>query len=204
MDEAPDAVPEVAPANPSEARNRWIRVGALVLVTVALVVLAKVSGVSAHLRPDEIHERMAAAGVWGPVGYLLAFSVGELAHVPGWVFIAAAVVAYGRALGTLLAFVGAIASLSVSFVVVRVIGGKPLGAVRWAFVRRLLAHLDEHPIRTVILLRLVLWLTPQLNYALALSNVRFRSYLLGSMVGLVGPVIVLSFLSDYLIRHFLH
>ncbi len=193
----PNEVPDAAPDASSGARARWLRVAALLVFTGALLVVAKVTGLYAHLTPAEIHARMAAAGWWGPIGYLVAFSIGELVHVPGTLFVGAAVVSYGRVLGTALAFVGAVVSMSVSFVVVRGLGGKPLGTIRWRFVRRILAHLDEHPVRTIVLLRLVLWLTPQLNYILALSNVRFRSYLLGSMVGLLAPVVLLSFAIDY-------
>jgi uncharacterized membrane protein YdjX (TVP38/TMEM64 family) len=174
----------------------WVRLGALVAVTVAFVLLARASGLTSHLRPAEIRGHMASAGAWGPVAFVAAFTLGELAHVPGVVFVAAAVVAYGRTVGIPLAYVGALVSLSVSFAFVRVIGGRALSAIRWGFVRRMLLELDTHPVRTVALLRLVLWMTPQLNYALALSNLRFRSYFLGSAVGLALPVVGLSFLFD--------
>jgi uncharacterized membrane protein YfcA len=39
-------------------------------------------------------------------------------------------------------------------------------------------------------------LTPQVNYVLALSNVRWRHYLVGSIIGLVIPVFALAFLLD--------
>jgi len=188
-----------SPARPVPSRI-WLRVGALVVLTAALVLLGKVTGVYQHLHRAEIQERLASAGLWGPALYLAVFAVGELIHIPGTLFIAAAVLAYGRGLGTPLAFVGAILSLSVTFVVVRAVGGKPLVAIRWAFVRRLLAHLEERPIRTVVALRTVLWLTPQLNYALALSSVSFRDYVIGSTLGLVVPVVAVSFAVDYFAR----
>jgi uncharacterized membrane protein YdjX (TVP38/TMEM64 family) len=84
----------------------------------------------------------------------------------------------------------------VSFFIVRGVGGKPLGAVRWRFVRRILAQLDAHPLRTVIILRSILWMAPQLNYALALSNVRFRDYLVGSALGLILPLAGMVLLFD--------
>jgi len=193
--------PPLAPEGPQPGgRPRWLRLSLLVLLTAGLLGLSKVTGLGAHLRPEEIHARMAAAGWWGPLLYIVAFAVGELVHVPGWVFVAAAVVAYGRATGAALALAGALVSISVTFAVVRGVGGKPLGAIRWRWVARMLAHLDEHPVRTIILLRLVLWLTPQLNYVLALSHVRYRSYLVGSAVGLVAPVIILSLLVDHFLR----
>jgi uncharacterized membrane protein YdjX (TVP38/TMEM64 family) len=43
-------------------------------------------------------------------------------------------------------------------------------------------------------------MAPPLNYALALSNVRFRSYLLGTALGLLAPITGLVLLSDQLLR----
>ena len=181
------------------ARHRWLRLGALAVISLGLLLTAHLTGLTAEFKPAAFRVHMANAGWWGPLVFLTAFAVGELVHVPGVVFVGAAVVAYGRPLGGALAFVGAILSLTVAFAVVRGIGGKPLGAIRWAFVRRLLSHLDEHPVRTIFLLRSVLWMTPQLNYVLALSNVRFRSYVFASAVGLVVPVAILSFIFEWLL-----
>jgi uncharacterized membrane protein YdjX (TVP38/TMEM64 family) len=37
-----------------------------------------------------------------------------------------------------------------------------------------------------------------LNYALALSNVRFRNYLIGTALGLLAPIAAIVFLSNQL------
>jgi len=176
----------------------WVRLAALGVMVVALLLLGRISGLSSHVRVSEIRAAMTAAGWWGPIAFVGAFTLGELVHVPGLVFVAAAVVSYGRPFGGALAYVGAVVSLSTCFVVVRAVGGKPLGMIRWRAVRRVLAELDDHPIRTVFLLRLVLWLTPQVNYLLALSHVRFRHYLVGSVAGLILPIAILAFAFDRL------
>ena len=53
-------------------------------------------------------------------------------------------------------------------------------------------------IRTVFLLRLFLWLAPALNYALALTHVKYRDYLIGSALGLIVPVAGAALLFDWL------
>ena len=184
-------------SKPAE-KIRWGRLAALAALVVGLVVVGRVTGLTAWLSTERIRTGMESAGVWGPIVFVAAFAVGELVHVPGMVFVAAAVVAYGRVGGGALALAGAIVSLCVSFVVVRGVGGKPLGAIRWRFVQRILGHLEGHPVRTIALLRLVLWMAPQLNYALALSSVRFRSYLVGSVLGLVAPITLVALLFDRL------
>jgi uncharacterized membrane protein YdjX (TVP38/TMEM64 family) len=174
----------------------WLRLLALLVMVVVLLVVARVSGLASHLGTEEIRTRMAMAGWWAPVLYVGAFALAELAHFPGTVFVLAAVVAYGRLVGGALAFTGAIISFLVTFTVVRRVGGQPLGAIRWAWVRRILAELDGHPIRTVVLLRLVLWMTPQVNYVLALSSVKTRDFVVGSIIGLAGPICALAFMFD--------
>lgn len=181
-------------------RVRWWRLVLVAVILVGLFVLARATGLSANLSVERIRTVTAAAGPWGPMAFVIIFCVGELVHVPGVVFVAAAVVAYGRPGGGVLAFVGALASVTLSFQVVRTIGGKPLGALRSSLARRILSQLEGHPVRTVFLLRLLLWMAPQLNYALALSTVRFRSYLLGTALGLLAPIAGLVLLSGRLLH----
>jgi uncharacterized membrane protein YdjX (TVP38/TMEM64 family) len=190
-DSAAAEPPSPSGAAPQEAatpRVRWWRLALLAALVIGLVILGKLTGLTAYLSTEHVRGAMTAAGWWGVLLFLAAFCLGELVHVPGMVFVAAAVIAYGRVAGGGLAFVGALLSLTVSFAIVRGVGGKPLGAIKWRFVRRLLGHLESHPVRTITLLRLVLWMAPQLNYALALANVRFRDYLLGSALGLALPL----------------
>src|SRR5215813_5648530 len=115
--------------------TRWWRLVLLAVLVVGLFVVARVTGLNAYLSTERIRALTAAAGFWGPIAFVLIFCVGELVHVPGAVFVAAAVVAYGRATGGVLAFVGELAAVSVSFVVVRTIGGKPLAAIRFSLAR---------------------------------------------------------------------
>jgi uncharacterized membrane protein YdjX (TVP38/TMEM64 family) len=51
-----------------------------------------------------------------------------------------------------------------------------------------------------VLLRLLLQTVPALNYALALSGVSFRQYLLGTALGLPLPIVLYCIFFDYLER----
>jgi uncharacterized membrane protein YdjX (TVP38/TMEM64 family) len=179
---------------------RWVRLAALATLAAGLIVAGRATGLSAYLSPERIRSVTSAAGPWGPILLVVVFCVSELANVPVVVLVPVAVVAYGRTGGGAISFVGAIAAVSVSFAVARGIGGKPLAAIRWSFARRVLARLEARPVCNIALLRLVLWMAPPLNYALALSNVRFRSYLVGTALGLMVPIAGLVLLSDNLLR----
>jgi uncharacterized membrane protein YdjX (TVP38/TMEM64 family) len=124
--------------------------------------------------------------------------VGELIHVPGMVFVGAGILAYGRVLGFGVSLAAALCSVGVSFVVVRAVGGKALAELERPFVKRMMEKLEQRPITTVVVLRSIFWLAPALNYALALSSIRLRDYLIGSAFGLLVPILGASFLFDWL------
>ena len=127
---------EPATSAPRVARLRLIAVLALALL---LFGIGRALGLQQHLTVESLRAMMASAGTAGMVLYVIAFCLGELVHVPGLVFVAAGVLAYGPVLGGPLAFLGAVASVSVSFWVVRAVGGRPLSGLRTRWVRRALA-----------------------------------------------------------------
>ena len=121
-----------------------------------------------------MHDAIAKAGVLGIVVYVVGFGLAELLHLPGLVFIVAGVLCWGKFNGWVLALLLAPTSCAISFLVVRRIGGQYLADLQWGVVRKAMEKLDEHPVRTVAVLRLCFFLAPILNYALALYNVRFK------------------------------
>jgi uncharacterized membrane protein YdjX (TVP38/TMEM64 family) len=167
----------------------WRRLGLLAGLLIALWVVGAATGWTDSLTLESIPGLVRAAGFWGALLYIAVFAAGELIHVPGLVFMLAAMVVWGPVAGGAMAYVGGLTSLAISFAVVRTVGGKALGKVQNRWMIRALAALDDRPIRTVALLRLTFWLAPPLNYALALSNVRMRDYLVGSALGFVLPVL---------------
>lgn len=180
-----------------------LRLALLVVFLVGLFVLGAATGWTDRFTLEGIRETIAGAGLWGFAIFIGAFAVGELLHVPGFLFVAAAVLAYGRLAGGAAAYVGAVVSVVVSFAVVRAVGGRALGGLKNARVRKILDRLEERPVRVVAILRLLLWMAPPLNYALALSPVRFRDYLIGSAVGLVVPIALASAFLDWFIQYLL-
>lgn len=186
------ATPAVLAARADDARRRRIRLAALFVVLVALFGIGWASGLDAYLDRDRIRALVEGWGALGPLAFAVLFAVGELVHVPGWVFVGAAIVVWGPYLGALFAFFGANVSVTFSFLLVRTIGGKAFDTVDRPLVRRLLARLDEYPVLVVAALRVVLFALPALNYGLALTRIRLRDYVLGSALGLIPPIVVLT------------
>lgn len=184
----------------SESPTSRRRILALVAVVVGVVVAARVTGVSRQLDATTLQATMRAAGPLGALVFVGAFTLGVLAYLPGAIFVAAGTLAYGPVGGYLLNLLAGVVSICASFGVARAIGGQPMAEPRRAWLRRLLARIDERPVLWLAVLRTVVFISPPLNTALALSRIRFRDFALGSALGLVVPMAVVTFALDWFVQ----
>lgn len=181
-------------------RLRYGRVFGLLVLVGGLYGAAHASGLAQSFSVEGAREVIESAGVWGVFVFLLLFIVGDLLHVPGLIFVAGLVLAYGGVSGGVLGYAGALLGQSLNFWLIRTIGGRPLAQGERPLLGRLLSQLESRPLRTVIVLRLVFVLWPAVNYGLAMSSLRYRDYLLASAVGLVVPMGLFAWGVEWLLR----
>lgn len=180
--------------------SRRMRLALLALVFVALYVVAQVTGLRDAITQERLQLLVDGAGVFGVVLFIGAFSVGQLAQLPGIVFVLAARAAWGPVMGFAVAYVGALCAVSLSFCAVRAaMGRSDETSRRPAWLDRALDKLATRPQLTVASLRALLALSPPLNVALAMTPLRSRDHLIGSAVGLLLPITLWILLSDVLI-----
>lgn len=173
------------------ARNdKLLRLVAVLLFVGVLLAVVELSGLRGHFDLYSLHQCIEENRVTGLLLFILLFALGNLAHVPGWIFLAAAVLALGQSAGGLVTYLAASFSCICTFLLIRLIGGDALRQLDNHVAQRMLARLDASPVRNIILLRILFQTLPALNYALALSGVRFRHYLLGTLLGLPLPIVV--------------
>jgi len=169
---------------------RYARLLTVAVFILALWALAHFTQVQAHFTPQLVHDSFEAHPIIGVLIFVASFSLGNLIQVPGWVFLVAAVLTLGQFWGGILTFLAASVSCVITFLLIRLIGGNALRTFEGRFARQLFARLDAHPVQSVALLRVLFQTAPALNYALALSGVRLRSYLIGTLLGLPLPIAV--------------
>lgn len=154
------------------------------------------------LSPREVHRVMDDFGTLGIAIYVVGFALAELLHLPAMVFVTAGILKWGKFIGWLLSLVIAPLSCGFAFVVVRRVGGQALTNVRWTFVKKMLGRLDRRPVATVAILRTFLFLSPSLNYALALSSISLKHFMVGNFLGLFGPLSLTCLAIDKLISYY--
>ena len=176
------------------------RLIAVVLFLVLLFALFDLSGARAHFSLSFLQQVIQEHQTSGLLIFVLAFALGNLIQIPGWVFLAAAVLTLGELWGGVATYIAASISCIVTFFIIRLVGGNALRQLDSKLAANLLCRLDAHPIRSILLLRMLFQTLPALNYTLAMSGVRFRPYLIGTLLGLPLPIAVYCVFFDSLAK----
>ena len=179
--------------------KRHARLLGVLAFLLVLAVLAQLTGLRSQLTVQVLQDQLHANPLSGLALFVALFCVGNLLQVPGWIFLAAAVFAYGRMQGGIVTYVAACVSCLFTFAAIRVLGGNMAVTLKSPVAQRLLAQLHAHPLRNVVVLRTLFQTLPALNVALALSGLRLRHYALGTLLGLPLPIAVYCLFFDVLI-----
>ncbi|MES2973016.1 MAG: VTT domain-containing protein [Pseudomonadota bacterium] len=182
-----------------------LRYGRLLIFAAFLAVLfliVQFSGIKENFEIGFLRRQFEENALLGMLLFTLLFVLGNLARIPGLIFLGAALLALGQVLGGVAAYVAAVTSCVVTFFVIRFLGGDALRKLRWPWAVRLLERLDRRPVASIILLRIFMMVAPPLNYALAMSGVKFRHYLIGTVLGIPLPLTLLCIAFEYIAKAF--
>jgi uncharacterized membrane protein YdjX (TVP38/TMEM64 family) len=179
---------------------RHRRLVGVVLFLGVLLAVFQLSGLRDHFSLAFLHGKILDNEISGLSIFVLLFSLGNLIQIPGLVFLAAAVLALGKTMGGVATYIAATISCVTTFLTIRTIGGDALRRLENPVAARILGRLDARPIASIFLLRVLFQTAPALNYALAMSGVKFRQYLAATLLGLPLPIALYCLFFDYIAK----
>lgn len=179
--------------------RRWLplvlRLSVLVAIAIGVAVAARALGLDdvAALR-----SRVADTGPQGMALFIGAYAVVSLAPLPKNALSAAAGLLFGLVTGVLLVLAAATVGAVVAFWLGRVLGRDSVERFLGPKVRRVDELVRRRGFVSILALRLVP-IVPftLLNYGAGLSSVRFRDYLLATVVGIVPGTVAYVALGAY-------
>jgi len=151
--------------------------------------------------PQTLREELARWGTWAPLIYIIAYTVRALFLIPASVMTLTGGVLFGPWWGSLYTVVGATLCGVIEFGVARWLGREAIE--QFLARRQLLLRIDQrvaaHGFVVVLLVRLVPNSPYEIqNISLGLSPVRFRAFLLATLVGIVPWTVAYSLLGETL------
>lgn len=170
----------------------WHRLGLLVLLLVAAAFVVAYTPIGQWLSLDNMQQLVEQTGFWGILIFIGMFVAAAVLNVPGTAFLLLAILLFGYWQGAVFTYVGAMLGAWVTFMLGRSIGGKALSEIKHPRIRQLLSEAEERPIRTLIVLRILVQFSPLVGYTLALTNIKQRQYLIGNLIGILIPTVALS------------
>jgi len=180
--------PDEPSANGGARGRRWFRTA--ILAAGAAAVLYAVRGLGDQL--PAAFEWIEGLGAWGPIGYVVLYVGATVMMVPGLVLTLAGGALFGLVAGTLWVFIGATLGSGAAFLVGRHLARSAIehriaGHPRFDAIDRAVA---ADGLRMVFLLRLSpVFPFVFLNYALGLTRIAFRDYMLAA-VGMLPATVL--------------
>lgn len=162
----------------------------LIFFLLGLLAIFELTGLRQHFSLAYLREILHMHPVLGLCFFVGAFCVGNLVQIPGWIFLASAVLALGQLYGGIVTYIAAMSSCAITFLIVRLIGGDALRKLDSKFARSIFAKLEQYPVASIAMLRTLMQTAPALNYALGLSGVSFKQYMVGTAIGLPLPILL--------------
>lgn len=175
----------------------------LISFIVAAVLISRAFGLGEYLAEERLRAWIDGHGAWGPVVYVLIYSIAPVFMAPGLPLTVAGGVLFGPFWGVVYVAIGATIGASAAFLIARLMGREWVQGIIKGGGR--VAELDrrtkEEGWKIVAFTRLIpLFPYNFLNYAFGLTGIRFLTYAVTTFVfmlpGIVAFVIFSSSLLD--------
>ncbi|MGM0538914.1 MAG: VTT domain-containing protein [Thermodesulfobacteriota bacterium] len=148
---------------------------------------------------QEPHVVAALVDGRGWQGFLLFagfFVLGGALGIPPAIFVVAAGLLWSFPAALHISFLGGMAAASLGFFLSRYVARDFFAAHIPKRIHRFGNSPESSGIKTVVLLRLLFYLFPPVSWMLGLSRIRFRTYLMGSMLGALPGTIVYALIGN--------
>jgi uncharacterized membrane protein YdjX (TVP38/TMEM64 family) len=179
--------------------SRVFRVALVAAVVGAMVLIARHVDFGTYASVEGMRALVDAWGPLGPLVFMAVFIAGFFIPGPEILFAALGAMLFGRLPGFAYAYLASMIGTTLTFAIVRYTAQDYMQrAIRDRFprVQALDDRLAEHGVRTVVFLRLFLFLSPPLNWTLGASRVSLRDYVLGTGLGILPGLTFTAYLAD--------
>ncbi|MBI5467859.1 MAG: TVP38/TMEM64 family protein [Deltaproteobacteria bacterium] len=167
----------------------------------AAFVAVRFFGLVEYLDRDRLRLWVDGFGVWGPLVYILVYSIAPSLMMPGLALTVVGGVLFGPVRGSIYVMVGATIGASVAFLIARHMGREWVeGVIKGGRLEELDAKVERQGWKIVAFTRLIpLFPFNFLNYAFGLTKIKFSHYLIATFVFMIpGAVAYVVFSSSIL------
>jgi uncharacterized membrane protein YdjX (TVP38/TMEM64 family) len=131
--------------------------------------------------------------------FTLFFVIANIYFIPGWVFLGAAVLTLGKLHGFFLAFFASNVSAFIGYQFVHFIRPRHFDLSKKPLLKKVMQKFEHQPILCTFITRSLCQTYPMASYALSLTNISLKNYMIGTFLGLIFPLTVYTFLAQIIL-----
>lgn len=164
-----------------------IKAGFFLVLLLLVLLFVHFVGIS-RLTPESIRNIVLSFGWWGPVVYVVMYSIRPLLLFPAIVLTLAGGLAFGPWWGTFYVVVGGVMGACLCFFIARLLGSKKLQKYmgKYSQLQLFENQLEVNGFRTMLIMRLVpIFPYDPVSYLAGLSKIRFQDYVLATTIGMI-------------------
>ncbi|MGA7577774.1 MAG: TVP38/TMEM64 family protein [Desulfobaccales bacterium] len=175
------------------SRGALIKAVFLLIFIAAAVAVVRFTGVREFLTVDKLGTLLAAAGIWGPLAFILIYAAGVCLFIPGTLLTALGAAIFGPYWGFVYVWVAAMLGASGAFLIGRYLGREFAASLIGDRLKKYDEAVERNGFATVLYLRLVYFPFTPMNFGMGLTGVRFRDYLWGTGLGILVGTFIFTF-----------
>jgi uncharacterized membrane protein YdjX (TVP38/TMEM64 family) len=179
------------------------KLAALALLLAVAFVTVRFTSVGAVLTREGVAELIAAlrGSSWAPVAFVGTYAVATALALPGTILTLTGGAVFGFTAGTVLNWLGANIGATLAFLLARSMGREGLRTLLGKRVDALDEATDRYGFRSLLTLRLIP-VVPfnALNFGGGLTSMSWKSYALGTAIGVIPGTAVYTYFADALLQ----
>lgn len=171
---------------------RWLKLSLMLIVFGSIFYITHFHY---ELRPSDVRDIVLSFGWWGPVVFFLIYAIGPIIFLPTSVLSLGAGLAFGVWPGVLYILFGATAAAVTGYVMARLFGRSVLKVESYPWSEKLFTQMEQRGFLYVFVLRLIPLVSfDLLSYAGGIAKVKFKSFILATVLGMIPGTLAYSFL----------
>ncbi|WP_371018884.1 TVP38/TMEM64 family protein [Pseudalkalibacillus sp. JSM 102089] len=176
------------------SKSRWVKI---ILILIAFSTASYITHFQLEIRPSDIRDFILSFGWWGPVIFFLIYTIGPIVFFPTSVLSLGAGLAFGVWPGVLYIIFGATGAAMTGYIMARLFGRSVLKMDKSSWSEKLFKQMEERGFLYIFILRLIPIVSfDLLSYAGGIAKVRFKSFILATVFGMIPGTFAYSFLGS--------
>ena len=156
-----------------------------------------------NISPRKLKMFILSFGWKAPLIYILLYSIRPLFLFPASILTLAGGLSFGTILGTVYEIIGAVISAALAYCISNRLGREYIQTKFGTRFKKVSDELEKNGFKAILILRLIP-ITPfdAVGYIAGVSSIKFKDYILGTLIGIVPSALAYNFLGDSLLDPF--